>query len=258
MDLQALMQLPPGGLTVALLVLIRISSLFVTAPILGNLQVPVRLRVGLAIFITVLILPIELAAPRPHLDGTYDLTLAVLREMAVGLILGFVATTVFQGIQMAGHMISVQMGFSMSQMFDPNTRSQSEEISVLLGLLASMTFLAIDGHHWLILAVWRSFQTVPLGTFTPHGPLISKVLAATTGIFDTALTLMLPIVGVLAIIDLTLAILNKVMPQMNVFSISSGIKILIGLWSLAAILPLFGETVEILLQRMLAGLVGFF
>ncbi|MNX75112.1 Flagellar biosynthetic protein FliR [compost metagenome] len=250
MDLASLLQLPPGGLEVALLVLVRVSSLFVIAPVLGHQVVPVRFRVGLAVLVTVLILPLALAGPRPELPDAYALTMALARELAVGLVIGFVAMTFFYAVQFAGHLLGLQMGFGMSMMFDPTTRSQTSEIGVLLLQVATVAFLALNAHHWLLAAIWRSFETVPLATFNPDGVLIERVLKEISGIFDTALTIMLPITGIILVIELALAILNRVIPQMNVFSISLGVKVLLGLGTLAATLPLIGGTFDFLVDRL--------
>lgn len=258
MDLAALLQLPPGGLEVALLVLVRVSALFVIAPVLGNQVLPVRFRVGLAVLVSLLILPLALAAPRPTFADANALALAVGRELAVGLVIGFVAMTFFYAVQFAGHMLGVQMGFGMSMLFDPTTRSQTSEIAVLLLQLATVGFLALNAHHWLLAAVWRSFETVPLATFTPDGVLIARILREVSGIFDTALTIMLPISGIILIIELALAILNRVIPQMNVFSLSMGVKVLLGLATLAATLPLIGGTFDLLIDRLNHRLLEFF
>lgn len=258
MDLESLLQLPPDGLTVALLVLVRISGLFVLAPIFGNPVVPVRFRVGFAVIVAFLMLPLQRALPHPIITGPGMLAIAIASELTIGLIIGFVSMAFFYGVQLAGYMIGMQMGLGMSAIFDPTTRSQTSMIAVLLMWLATISFLASNSHHWLLLSLWRSFQVVPLGGFVLEGGTVQYVLRATTGIFDVALTLMLPFIGSLLIIDLVLAIMNRVMPQMNVFALGMGIKIALGLASMAAILPLFSDTLDILLDRMVRQLVGFF
>lgn len=250
MDLAALMQLPPGGLEIALLVLVRVSALFVVAPVFSNQVLPVRFRVGLAVLVTLLIMPLALAGPRPTFADANALTLAVGRELAVGLVIGFVAMTFLHGVQFAGHLLGIQMGFGMSMLFDPNTKTQTSELSVMLTMLATMGLLAANAHHWMLAAVWRSFETVPLATFTPDGVLISRILKEVSGIFDTALTIMLPITGIILVIELALAILNRVIPQMNVFSLSMGVKVLLGMGTLAATLPLIGGTFDILIDGL--------
>jgi flagellar biosynthetic protein FliR len=258
MDLAALLRLSPNGLELFLLVLTRFSGIFMIAPIFGNVVVPIRFRVGLAVLLAALVYPSALDWPVPAMEGPLDLTFALAAELAIGVTLGFVANCTFYAIQFAGHMIALQMGLGMSMMFDPNTRTQTTELAVLFVQLATITFLAMDGHHWLLLGVWKSFQAVPLGGFALTGGIMDQVLLATTGIFDVALTLMLPVIGVLMLAELALAIMSRIMPQMNVFVAGFPIKIILGLVTIAATLPLLGGYMRIIFDRLGPGLVGMF
>jgi len=258
MDLASLLQLPPGGLEVALLVLVRISAMFLLAPVFGHANIPIRVRVAAAVLVGVLLVPMALAGHRPDVGTPYLLMLAITSELAVGLTLGFVASLFFHGVQFAGYLLGLQMGFGMNQMYDPTTRNQSTELGVLLSLVATVSFMASNAHHWLLAAIWRSFHVVPLGTFVLRGPLIEKVLMATAGLFDIALTIMLPISGVILVIELALAILNRVIPQMNVFAVGTGAKILLGMTAISATLPLMGNTFDILIDRLSRQLIAFF
>jgi flagellar biosynthetic protein FliR len=258
MDLAALLRLPPDGLAIFLLVLTRFSGIFLTAPIFGNSVVPVRFRVGLAVLMAALVYPSAVDWSAPAMEGPLDVTFAMAAELAIGVTMGFVANCAFFGIQLAGHMIALQMGLGMNSMFDPNTRTQSTELALLFVLLATVTFLALDGHHWLILGVWKSFQAVPLGGFTLSGGIMDQVLLATTGIFDVALTLMLPVIGVLMLAELALAIMSRIMPQMNVFVAGFPVKIMLGLVTIAATLPLLGGYIRIVFDRLGPGLIGMF
>ena len=258
MDLAALLQLPPQGLERFLLILTRFSGIFMLAPIFGNAVVPARFRVGLAVLTAALVYPSSVSWPVPAMEGPLDVAFAMAAELAIGATLGFVANCVLFGIQLAGHMIAIQMGLGMSMMFDPNTRTQTTELAVLFVQLATVTFLAMDGHHWLLLGVWKSFQAVPLGGFALTGGIMEQVLLATTGIFDVALTLMLPVLGVLMLAELALAIMSRIMPQMNVFVAGFPVKIVLGLVTLAATLPLLGGYMRIVFDRLGPGLIGFF
>ncbi len=258
MDFAALLGLTPGGLERFLMMLTRFSGIFLMAPIFGNAVVPVRFRVGLAVLLAALVFPSAQNWPVPALEGPLDLTFALAAELAIGATLGFVANCTFIAIQMAGHMIALQMGLGMSMMFDPNTRTQTTELAVLFVQLATVTFLAMDGHHWLILGVWKSFQAVPLGGFTLSGGIMEQVLLATTGIFDVALTLMLPVIGVLMLAELALAIMSRIMPQMNVFVAGFPIKILLGLVTISATLPILGGYMRVVFDRLGPGLIGLF
>lgn len=258
MDLASLLRLPPEGLAIFLLVLTRFSGIFLMAPVFGNSVVPMRFRVSLAVLLTALVYPTAVTWNAPALPGALDVTLAMVSELAIGLTMGFVANCLFHGIQLAGHMIALQMGLGMNAMFDPNTRTQTSELGLLFTLLATVTFLAVDGHHWMLLAVWKSFAAVPLGGFTLSGGIIDQVLVATNGIFDVALTLMLPVIGVLMLAELALAIMSRIMPQMNVFVAGFPVKIMLGLVTLGATLPLIGGYLRFLFDRFGPSLVGIF
>lgn len=258
MDLAALLGLPENGLALFLLILTRFSGIFLTAPVFGNTVVPIRFRVGLAVLLAALVYPTALGWPTPVMDGPLDVAFALAAELAVGVTLGFVANAVFFGIQFAGHLIALQMGLGMNMIFDPNSRNQTTQLAVLFVLLGTVTFLAVDGHHWLILAVWNSFQSLPLGGFALSGGIMEQVLVATTGIFDVALTLMLPVIGVLMLAELALAIMSRIMPQMNVFVAGFPVKIMLGLATLAATVPLLGGYMRVLFDRLGPSLAGFF
>lgn len=258
MDLAALLGLSPGGLDRFLLVLTRFSGIFLMAPIFGHTAIAVRFRVGLAVLLAALVFPLAQDWSLPPLDTPLDLLFALAAELAVGVTLGFIANCLFIAIQMAGHMIALQMGLGMSMMFDPTTRTQTTEVAVLFVQLATITFLAVDGHHWLILGVWKSFQAVPLGGFTLSGGIMEQVLLATTGIFDVALTLMLPVIGVLMLAELALAIMSRLMPQMNVFVAGFPVKIMLGLLTLAATLPLLGGYMRVIFDRFGPSVMGLF
>ncbi len=258
MDLAALLGLSPNGLTIFLLVLARFSGIFMIAPVFGNAVVPIRLRVGLAVLLAALVFPSAVDWATPSMAGPLDVTFVLAGELAVGVTMGFVATCLFHGIQMAGHMIAMQMGLGMSMMFDPNTRNQTSQMGVLFVQLATVTFLAMNGHHWLIIGVWKSFQAVPLGGFELSGGIMEQVLVATTGIFDIALTLMLPVIGVLMLAELALAIMSRIMPQMNVFVAGFPVKIMLGLLTLAATTPLLGGYLRVVFDGFGTGMLGIF
>jgi len=258
MDLSTLLSLPAPSLTALLLVLVRMSGLVVTAPVLGATQVPARFRVGFAVLVTMLLAPLALQAPAPPIETPYDWTVAIAGELALGLLLGFVATLFLSGAQVAGHFLALQMGFSMNQLLDPVTRGTSTEIGVMMSWLATLSFLGTDSHHWLIAALWRTFKLYPPGRVSLVAPLLDKLLGLVTAMFEVSLSLMLPMAGLLLVVELALAILSRVVPQLNVFQLGSAIKIPLGVLTLILTLPLFGSTLDWTLQRFLKSWVSLF
>lgn len=258
MDLARLFELPQNGVLVFLLLLFRFSAMMVTAPIFSNVQVPVRFRIGLAMLTALVLLPLELARTRLSIEDPGALFMAILGETAMGLILGFVTMLIIHAIQFAGYMIGLQMGFGMDQVYDPNSGGQLTSLSLFLTAIATVSFLLIDGHHWLLLALGKSLDIVPLGKFamTPH--VMEQMMNAYDGMLTIVFTLLLPILGILLLAEMALAIMNRVMPQMNVFVAGFPVKIGLGVLSLFLGLPLMSNYFDDLFARWIRQAMHFF
>lgn len=239
MDLQGLLSLPPNGLVVFLLVLVRASAIFLVAPILGNATTPARVRVGLALLLAVIFTPFLMKQPLAvDVSSPFPLAIAVLQELTVGFLIGFLAQLLFVSMQLAGQVVGMQMGFGLANVFDPTSHAQVSVLSQFYLFLGVLVFLLLDGHHWLVIALEKSFSSVPLGTFTLDGRVVGLLLARTNDLFWTALMLMAPVLGVLALAELAMAIVARIMPQMNVFVAAFPVKIGLGIITLLAAFPL--------------------
>lgn len=256
MDLAGLMRLPPQGLVVFMLVLVRASSIFLTAPVLGNANVPVRMKIGLAFMLAMILSPFLMHQPL-HFDWNngWTLMLAVLQEIALGVFLGLLAQLLFVAVQFAGQAVGLQMGFGMASVYDPSAHAQVSITAQIYLYLAVMVFLLLDGHHWLLIALQRSFVAVPLGTFTLTGQVMEILLNATNELFWVALTLMAPVMGVLVLSEVALGIVARIMPQMNMFVAAFPVKILVGIMTMIVAFPLMaaymGPTFEHTFAEML-------
>lgn len=259
MDLTRLFELPQDGVLVFILLFARFSAMMITAPIYSNVQVPVRIRVGLAMMMTMVILPLQLARTPPlAIADPGALFLALLGETVMGLLLGFVTMLIIHAIQFAGYMIGLQMGFGMDQIYDPNSGGQVTSLSLILTAIATVTFLLIDGHHWLLLAINKSLDVVPLGKFEMSGRVLEQFIAAYDGMLTIVFTLLLPFLGILLLAEMALAIMNRVMPQMNVFVAGFPIKIGLGVLSLFLGLPLMTLFFDDLFARWIRQAMHFF
>jgi flagellar biosynthetic protein FliR len=259
MDLAGLLALPADGVRVFLLLFCRFSAMMVTAPIYSNVQVPVRIRVGLGMTCALVLLPLQLGRGARHVaDDPGALALALAGEIAVGLVLGFVTMLLTHAIQFAGYMIGLQMGFGMDAVYDPNSGGQVTSLALILTAVATISFLLIDGHHWLLLALGTSLDVVPPGQFVPHSGHLERMLAGYDDMFTIVLTIMLPILGVLLLAELALAIMNRVMPQMNVFVAGFPVKIALGIVTVFLGLPLMVAYFDDLFGRWVRTALGFF
>jgi flagellar biosynthetic protein FliR len=238
-NLFAAFQLPPQALLVFLLVLVRASAIFLVAPVLGNASVPARVKIGLSAMLALIVTPMLLDQPLPKdLSSFWFLLPAVLSELLLGVMIGFLAQLFFVAVQFAGQMVGTQMGFGMASIFDPMAGSQVSVVGQFYMLLGVLVFLLLDGHHWVLIALQKSFTAVPLGTFTFDEKALQTVVAASNDMFWVALMIMAPVLGVLVLGEVAMAIVARILPQMNVFVASFPVKIGLGVMTMALSFPL--------------------
>lgn len=221
------------------LLVMRALSLFMTMPLFSTRAVPTLSRLGLALFVALVLLPLQ-TRHVPELPTELFAYLGlVVREILVGVVMGFGTTLVFASIQIAGQIIGLQLGLNIATVLDPlNAGQQVSFMDQFYSVLAALIFLAIDGHHGLLLALQQSFELLPPGTFGPQGGTLEVMVALTMELFRVALRLALPVLGTLMLVDLAMALLSRVVPQMNVFFVGLPFKLGLGLWIAALSLPL--------------------
>ncbi len=234
----------------------RILALIATAPILGNPSVPVRVKVGLAIMLTILVAP-TVEKSLPEIDPASGTGLIVLlQQVLIGIAIGFVMRIVFVAVEMAGELIGLQMGLGFAIFFDPQNSGQIDIIGRFLGVIASLAFLAIDGHLLMIALISQSFSTLPVN---PEGVTAATftTLANWGGeIFKSGLQLSLPVLTALLITNLALGILTRAAPQLNIFAVGFPLTLSIGLLVLALSMPFYAPILENLVHDGLNLMMG--
>ncbi|MBC7545957.1 MAG: flagellar biosynthetic protein FliR, partial [Candidatus Sericytochromatia bacterium] len=230
-----------NALPLFLLVLVRATTLFMMLPIFGAGSVPPPVKIGFAFLLTIMILPM-LKAGAPVIPTAWGgFLIALMSEIGTGLIIGFAASLIFEGANLAGELIGIQMGFGMAQVFNPAAERQVALIGQFYFLIASFVFFSLNGHHWLVAAFWRSFKHVPVGSLALSPVIIARIVELTSQIFLVAFILVIPIWGILALVDLVLAIISQSMPQLQVLFLGMPIKIGIGLLTIMVSLGLIGD-----------------
>lgn len=210
----------------------RILALVASAPILGNPAIPVRVKLGLAVVITILVSPTLESIPQVP-PGSELGFLILMQQVIIGLTIGFVMRIVFVMVEMAGEIIGLQMGLGFATFFDPVSAGQVPLIGRFLGVLATLAFIAIDGHLIMIALISQSFNTLPIsmnGMATPEW----ETLARWGGeIFKFGLQLSLPVLTALLITNLALGVLTRAAPQLNIFAVGFPLTLSIGILVLA-------------------------
>jgi len=220
------------------LVLIRVSTILVMIPILGDRTTPLRVKGGLSILVTALVLPF-VEPPAAPADDLFGLGLRMGGEVFVGVILGFAGRLLFAGIQMAGQLVGFQMGFAIVNVIDPVTSGQVSIIAEFQYMLAGLLFLAVDGHHTMIQAISESYRVLPVLGFHVTGELVQSLVALSRNMFVIAAKISAPIVVALLCANVGLGLVARTVPQINIFIVGFPLQIAIGLIGVGVTLPLF-------------------
>ncbi len=234
--MESLLALAVDYRTTFLLVFFRVGAMLAVAPVLGHRSVPVSHRAGLAALLALLLTPIVAPARVEGGDGL-GLGLAIAGEILIGIAIGAVATLVLAAVQVAGELIGFQMALGMGAVYDPTLGATVGVYTRFQDMLALLLFLAVDGHHALVAAVAGSFQRVQPGVALAAGPLAAGMAALGGKVLRAGLELSAPLVGVLFVVNVVMALLSRVSPQMNVFSLVLPLAMGAALVTSVAVLP---------------------
>lgn len=196
---------------------VRILAWLSFDPLLGNRAVPMQARVILALLLTIAIVPVLPAMPPVSLVSG-DGLLLLLQQIAVGLVLGFSLRIVFAMIEVAGQFIGMQMGLSFATLFDPINGAQTPVVGQFLVITTALILFAFNGHHWVIAALARSFVDVPIAT-TLGAPGFASIAHWGGAMFSTGLHIALPVTAALLATNLTIGMMSRAAPQLNIFAI---------------------------------------
>jgi flagellar biosynthetic protein FliR len=241
-----------GWLTPLLWPFLRTLALFSAMPVLGTRTVPVRVRIGLAAF-TSLAAQASLPEVAPvALDSALAFVL-VVQQVLIGVALGFAVRVVFAAVEFAGEIIGLQMGLNFAGFFDPGTGAQGTATARFFGTLVAFVFIAGGGHLLLIQALAQSFHAFPVGPEPFAFLRAAQPQVWGAEIFQAGLWVALPLITLLLFVNLSLGVVSRVAPQLNVFAVGFPLTVSVGLLGLAATLPLMETPLQAVLQRLLSG-----
>ncbi|MGZ3722952.1 MAG: flagellar biosynthetic protein FliR [Bdellovibrionales bacterium] len=220
------------------LVLIRMTSFVVSWPVFGVETVSPHIKVLFATVLTMMVFPTLHWQPfqTQALEG--NMVLLVMREAFIGLAMGFLARFFFFAFRIAGEMVSQAMGLSAAAMFNPSMGGQTSSIEQFYTSFATLFYLGINGHHYLITGLVRSYQWAPPAIMSLNTSQFSGVIQMTQEIIELGLRFSAPVVISILVINLVLGVIGKTVPQLNVLVTSFPINILIGLFLLIITMPM--------------------
>lgn len=227
------------------LVLSRVAGIFAAIPVFGGQRLSIRFKAITVLMITLACFPALAITPPVMPDDVFTLGLLLFRELAVGLLLAFVTQILFAAVEFSGQIIGLQMGFTMSQIIDPSMGNQTQIMSVLQTLLATLLFLSLNIHHLFIRTIADSFSIIPIGGWHLNGEIITFLVKRTTDVFVIGVRLAAPVMVSLLLTSVALGVMARAFPQMNIFMISMPLNIGIGFIVLGITLTIFFHVLEV-------------
>ncbi len=239
-----------------LLILARLTSAVVASPLFGARSVPAQAKIGFAVLLSLVVLPMQ---AKPDAISTNMLVFASMvgSEVLVGLAIGVAISLVFQTVEMAAAIVSVQAGFGVSAVLDPLTGAQTGMLEQFYRLLVTLLFFAINGHYLVVRSLLHTFEVVPAGHADLSVIAGDRVVPFFSSLFSAAVQIALPAFGALILADIAMAFVGRSVPQLNVLVAGFPVKIGVGLLTLSASMPLVVAFLGAFLGRALVDVNGF-
>lgn len=237
-----------------MLIFLRASGLLAVFPVFSMPGIPVRLRIALGALLSLFV---AAGVPPYPLAGLslWSLVGVMTLEVGAGIFLGFLCRMVFYALELAGTIMSAEIGLNLPATFNPNGPSQAPLPAAILNYLAAVIWLVLDLHHWLLVAFQRTYALLPIGGGRISEPLVHEVLSWVGILFVTGLQIAAPVMAVSFIISLVFSILGRAVSQMNVFTESFAVRLFSGLAIFGFSMPLVAKETAGLFRRVPEGLL---
>ena len=232
----------PEKLLTFVMVLTRISAFFLLIPVFGWKVLPIIIKVAVAMLLAIFFagrtaLAISDRLGSPEQVSFIEVILLMAGEATYGLALGLVVVLIFSVIKLGGQIVEGQIGFSMVELFDPFTNEETQPMGSLLEMIFIVLFLSANGHHLFLLIMSRSFEVFPAGSIPTISVLASGVLKAGSVMFVAGLRLAAPMLAAFLLLMIVLAILARIVPEINILFVSLPLRVGFGFFVAAIFLP---------------------
>jgi flagellar biosynthetic protein FliR len=246
-----------------ILIFIRITALIIASPIFGRSNIPSFAKIGLCLAITYIVFLADAQVASVVVNGAIGYALLCVKEFLFGMVLGYVTTLFFSIVQTAGHMIDMQMGFGMVNIFDVQNNISVPVSGNFLYVALMMCFFITNGHQKLIYILIQTFDYVPAGGVVLSAQLGVAALEVFVLAFLLAVNVAIPMMASGLLGEMLLGFIVRTTPQMNVFVVGIPLKVLLGFVVLFAMMPVFIPFTDVIFQQMFSaidymfkGLVG--
>lgn len=208
--------------------LVRIAAFFMAAPIFGTQIVSTRIRLALSIALTLIVAPL-LPNTIPFSGVSLSMMIIILQQVLIGVALAFIFQVVFQVFVLGGQYIAMKLGLGFASMNDPSSGVSVTVVSQFYLLTTTLLFLSFNGHLAIIQILIDSFLHIPIGTSGFSTVSVHKIIDLGGWMFGSALTISLPILTALLVVNIAFGVMSRSAPQMNIFAVGFPITLLFGL-----------------------------
>jgi len=238
-----------------MLVFARIGAMVMLMPALGEVNIPARIKLAIALLLTLIVLPMHRAAYHVDLQAVAPLAVLMVQEILIGVVLGMTARMTLASLQVAGSIIAQQLGLGFVTAVDPTQGQQGVLVGNFLALLGIAFLFATDSHYLVIAALSESYRIFAPGDLLPSGDVAALAVRAFVGAFKIGVQLAAPFLVFGLVFNIGLGILARLMPQMQVYFVGVPLSILFGflilLMVLAAMMGVFLDYFTSVLRDMI-------
>jgi flagellar biosynthetic protein FliR len=219
-----------------MLVFARVAAMVMVLPALGQSNIPVRIKIAIAVLLTLIILPLHRTAYTIDMSSMAPLLVSMLHEIIIGVVLGATAQVAMSALQVAGSVIAQQLGLGFVTAVDPTQGQQGVVIGNFLTMLGVTLLFATDSHHLIIAALNDSYTIFSPGDLVPSGDVAELATRAFSAAFKIGMQLSAPFLVFGLVFNIGLGVLARLMPQMQVYFVGVPLSILTGFLIFAAVL----------------------
>jgi flagellar biosynthetic protein FliR len=224
-----ILNISPQQLQIFILVLIRVSVVLFLFPIFESAVIPAVIKAGLSLVVALLLVPAVAVAPARFPPTVLETGMLLVSELFIGMLLGLTVRLFLAGVQFAGQIIGFQMGFSIINVFDPQSGGQVSIIDQVSYWMVLLIFLILNGHHVLILALSESFRILAPGALVLKRGLLTMLIGLSSQMFVLGIKMAAPAIAALLFTDAAFGLSAKFAPQMNILIAAFPLKIVVGL-----------------------------
>ena len=229
---------------------LRTLAMFTAAPVFSQKSIPMRLKLGLAFLVAVCAQAV-IDQPMVAVNSPQALS-CVIQQVGIGLAIGLSARLVIAAMEVAGEFIGLQMGLSFASFFDPTSGAQLSAVARFLVQIFTLFFIVVNGHLIVLMAVVKSFQAFPVDGSFLQAVAQMRLHELGGAVFASALWIALPMMGLLLFVNLTMGVITRIAPQMNVFAVGFPVTLTIGMLGITATLPMMEQPFLSMIDRALS------